>query len=226
MGSQIGATLLRNSDTFIINFMLSPAALAVYNLAQRFMIIIELLVGSSIATVMPALSVAYNKANKAELVQILTRNVGVLTWIFVPIALGTVLLAEIPIYILGGSKYMDTEAANLLRMFMAMSVLFPLDRFTGVALEVINKPRLNLIKVFIMLVVNVVGDFLGIHFLHSIYGVAVASFPMVLSGFLFGFLVLKKDIPLSLVEIMRVGLVEIKSMAAKFLGVFKPAQEV
>ncbi|WP_167855104.1 lipopolysaccharide biosynthesis protein [Hymenobacter wooponensis] len=226
VGSQIGATLFRNSDTFIINFMLGPAALAVYNLAQRFMIIIELLVGSSVATAMPMLSVAYNKNDKAELRNILTKNVGIVTWVLLPIVGGTILLAEIPIYILGGSKYIGTEAANLLRIFMAMAILFPIDRFTGITLEVINKPRLNLIKVFMMLTINVAGDFAGIYLFDGIYGVAIASFPTVLSGFLFGYLLLRKDLSLSLTEMMRVGLAECKALLAKFLASFKRVQSV
>ncbi|TGE10209.1 lipopolysaccharide biosynthesis protein [Hymenobacter fodinae] len=226
VGSQIGATLFRNSDTFIINFMLGPAALAVYNLAQRFMIIIELLVGSSIATAMPMLSVAYNKNDKAELRSILTKNVGIVTWVLLPIVGGTILLAEIPIYILGGSKYIGTEAANLLRIFMAMAILFPIDRFTGITLEVINKPRLNLIKVFMMLAINVAGDFAGIYLFKGIYGVAIASFPTVLSGFLFGYLLLRKDLSLSLTEMAKVGLVESKAIITKFLSAFKRVQSV
>ena len=226
VGSQIGSTLLRNSDTFIINFMLGAAPLAIYNLAQRFMIIVELLVGSSLATAVPALASAYNKNNKQELAKILTKYVGLLTWILIPIIVGTILLADIPVYLLGGSQYVGTQAANLLRLFMATAILFPIDRFTGITLDVINKPKLNLVKVFIMLTVNIAGDFIGIKMFDSIYGVAIANFPTVISGFVFGYLHLKKRLSLSIIDIMRIGFNELRQGLKNALVFAKSIQRV
>jgi O-antigen/teichoic acid export membrane protein len=226
VGSQIGSTLLRNSDTFIINFMLGAASLAVYNLAQRFMIIVELLVGSSLATAVPALASAYNRDNTEELTIILTKYVGLLTWMLVPIIVGTILLADIPVHLLGGSQYVGTQAANLLRIFMATAILFPVDRFTGITLDVINKPNLNLIKVFIMLSVNVVGDFIGIELFDSIYGVAIASIPTVIAGFVFGYLHLKKKLLLSIADIIFIGFAELRDMLKNVLGFAKNIRRV
>lgn len=224
VGSQIGSTLLRNSDTFIINFMLGAAPLAIYNLAQRFMIIVELLVGSSLSTAVPALAAAFNMDNRQELTKILTKYVGLLTWMLLPIIVGTILLADIPVYLLGGKKYISTPAANLLRMFMATAILFPIDRFTGITLDVINKPSLNLIKVFIMLAVNIIGDFIGIKVFGNIYGVAFANLPTVTSGFIFGYLQLKRTLPLSIIEIVRIGFNEINEAVRNTLNFGKSVQ--
>jgi hypothetical protein len=45
---------------------------------------------------------------------------------------------------------------------------------TGVGLDSINKPKINAIKVFIMLLANVIGDFIAIFIFKSLI-VAVAS---------------------------------------------------
>ncbi len=218
VGSYLGSSLLRSSDIFIINFVLGPAPLAVYNLAQRFLELIELPLRSMLAPVIPALSAAYNQNNRAELVALFQRHAGTLTWVLAPGLLLVIAVAELPIYLIGGPKYTGTEAANLLRIFLSMAVLFPIDRFTGVTLDVINKPHLNLVKVFLMLAVNVVGDFVGLHFLGNIYGVALASFPTFLTGFVFGYYLLKKSLPITLSGTLKAGLVFGKD---RILGLLK-----
>ena len=218
VGSYIGSSLLRSSDTFIINFLLGPAPLAVYNLAQRFMEIIEIPLRSFMATAMPSLSAAFNQGDKPEMARIIRRNAGLLTWLLLPVIVATVLLADVPIRLIGGSKYAGTQAANLLRIAIAMAVLFPIDRFSGVALDVLNKPRLNLLKVLLMLAVNVAGDFIGIHFCHNIYGVALASLPTIVSGFVFGYFLLNKSLPIAIPDILRDGLLETQRLFRHLTG--------
>lgn len=218
VGSYLGSSLLRTSDTFIINMLLGPAALAVYNLPGRFSEIIELPLRSFIATATPAMSAAFHQHKLPEVARLLRKNAGILTWAFMPLVLGTILLADVPVYLIGGGKYRSTEAANLLRIGMAMALLYPIDRFVGVTLDVINQPRLNLLKVFLMLAVNVIADLVALSLFHSIYAVALASIPTILVGFGFGYSQLKKFLPLSLQAIMATGLEEIQLLALRLVG--------
>lgn len=218
VGSYVGSNLLRSSDTFVINYMLGPAPLAVYNLAGRFMEIIEIPLRSFVATAMPAMSAAFNQNRLPEVARLLRKNAGMLTWAFVPVILGTLLLADVPVFLIGGPKYQDTEAANLLRISMVLAILYPIDRFVGVTLDVVNQPRLNLVKVFLMLAVNVVGDVTALLLFGNIYGVAVASLPTGIAGFTFGYIHLKKHLPLSIRDIMTTGLQESKLLVQRVLS--------
>jgi O-antigen/teichoic acid export membrane protein len=218
IGSFVGTSMLRSSDTFIINFMLGPAALAVYNLAQRFVELIDLPLRSFLSTAIPALSAAFNQQNLSEVGRLLRKNAGMLTWALIPIILITVIFADIPIMLIGGNKYAHTPASNLLRIIIALTILFPIDRFTGVALDVINQPRINLYKVFIMLATNVVCDVIGVFLLNSIYGIALANLPTVIVGFVYGYMQLRKFMPLSVKAILATGLEEIKLLIAKISG--------
>ena len=218
VGSYVGTNLLRSSDTFLINFMLGPAALAVYNLAGRFVELIDIPLRSFMATAIPALSAAFNQNKLPEVLRLLRKNAGMLTWAFLPIIGGTILLADVPIYLIGGAKYQGSEAANLLRISMVVAILFPIDRFLGVTLDVVNQPRLNLIKVFLMLAVNVVGDLLALQLFHNIYGVALASLPTAITGFVFGYLQLKRFLPVSLKDIMTTGFTECRSLLQTLLA--------
>ena len=215
VGSYVGSYLLRSSDTFLINFLLGPAPLAVYNLAARFMEIIEIPLRSFVSTAIPALAAAFNRQRLDEVARLLRKNAGLLTWAFVPIVLGVVLLADVPIYLIGGAKYQGTAAANILRINIVLALLYPIDRFDGVTLDVVNQPRINFLKVFLMLAVNVTGDSIAILLFHSIYGVAIASYPTAIVGFIFGFTQLRKHLPLSIRGILATGWQEGRLLIAK-----------
>jgi len=216
VGSYFGSNLLRSSDTFVIDYMLGPAPLAVYNLAGRFMEIVDIPLRSVAATAIPAMSAAFNQGRRAEVAYLLRRNAGLLTWVFVPVIMCIVIFADIPIYLIGGSKYQGTEAANLLRISIVLAILYPIDRFVGITLDVVGQPRLNMVKVFLMLSVNVAGDVAALLWFGNIYGVAVASLPTGIVGFAFGYLHLKKHLPLSVRHILGTGFHEIRLLARRF----------
>ena len=217
IGSYVGSYLLRSSDTFIINFMLGPAPLAVYNLAQRFMELVEIPLRSTLAIAMPSLSAAANQHNEAEVSRIVKKNAGMLTWLLIPFVIGTIIFADIPIYLIGGSKYMDTPAANLLRISMAMAVLFPIERFFGVTMDIINKPEWNLYKVMLMLFINIAGDFLGIFLFGNLYGIAYSTPLTIIGGFFFGYYLLNRKIKIPIRDILSQGYMESKLLLSRFL---------
>jgi O-antigen/teichoic acid export membrane protein len=222
VGTSISSNLLRSSDTYIINFTLGPGAVAVYNIAQSLMNIIEIPLRSFVATAMTSLSAAQNNNYKEEVEKILKKYAGTLTILFIPVVIGAIAFADVGVGLLGGGKWVGTPAANVFRIFMIFAIFFPIDRFTGVTLDVIHQPRINFYKVLTMLVINVAGDFAGIYFLHNLYGVAIASIPTFVIGTLFGYLSLKHFLNFNLSQILRVGLAEsimmIKGVLRKLPG--------
>jgi O-antigen/teichoic acid export membrane protein len=187
VGTTLSSNLFRTSDTFIINFMLGAPALAVYNLGQRLMELIEIPLRSFAATAMPSLAAAYNGNKREEVITIMKKYTGIITVALLPVAVGGLLLADVAIYILGGAEYVHTEAANVFRLFLTFALLYPADRFLALTVDVINKPRINFIKVLIMLVVNVTCNFIGIYIFGNIYGVAIATLFPILIGVIVGY---------------------------------------
>lgn len=182
VGTTLSSNLFGTSNTMIVNFMLGPAALAVYNLGQRLMEIIEIPLRSFAATGMPELSAAYNAGNKEKVIDTMKRYTGLITVALLPACLGAVVLADVAIKIIGGSKYVDSEAANIMRIFMIFALLYPMDRFFALTLDVIHQPKINFIKVLVMLVASVCSTFIGIYVSGSIYGVAFAGIVPTLIG--------------------------------------------
>ncbi len=221
VGTTFGANLFRSSDTFIINFLLGPAALAIYNLGQRLMEVVEIPLRSFAATAMPSLSEAYNQGRKTDVIRIMEKYTGMLTVALVPVAIITVLLADVAVAIIGGPQYANTEAANVLRLFMTFALLYPADRFLALTLDVIHQPKINFIKVLVMLVVNVAGDLIGIHLTGNIYGVVVATLFPILIGVLVGYFALRRYQPFQFMHMYQNGYAECRQMLGQLMKRFK-----
>ncbi|GLU52454.1 hypothetical protein Dfri01_19150 [Dyadobacter frigoris] len=206
----------------IVNFMLGPAALAVFNLGQRLMEIIEIPLRSFAATGMPELSAAYNAENKELVIHTMKRYAGLITVALLPVCLGAVVLADVAIQIIGGSKYVGTEAANIMRLFMTFALLYPLDRFFALTLDVIHQPKINFIKVILMLVGSVSATFTGIYLTGNIYGVALANIVPTFIGISIGYWGLNRFQPFGILSVFTTGYTEaviiVKTYWLKFVS--------
>jgi len=217
VGTSISTNLLRSSDTFIITFLLGPAALAIYNIPLRLMELIEIPIRSTVSTGMSSMAKAYNRNNLKEVVYILQKYAGALFYAFIPLTIGGILFADIAVGLLGGGKYVNTEAANVYRIMMVLAVFYPIDRFIGVSLDIIHQPKINFIKVILMVIMNVTGDFLGIFIFGNLYGVALCTIFPLLVGLFFGYYHLNKFIPFKFSNIFVFGYIQTRVYYRRFI---------
>ncbi|WP_158827177.1 lipopolysaccharide biosynthesis protein [Mucilaginibacter lacusdianchii] len=218
VGTALSANMFGISDNIIINQTLGKAALAIYNLGQTLMQLVEIPLRSFALTGMPELAAAYNQNSRVEVIRIMKKYTGMLSVMLIPAALIGCALADLPIYIIGGGKYAGTEAANVFRLFLTFSILYPSDRFFALTLDVIHKPKINFYKVLVMLAVNVGSDFLGYHLTHSVYGIAFATIMPVATGALIGFWALNQYSSFSFLSIFKVGYQETIALIQQALG--------
>jgi O-antigen/teichoic acid export membrane protein len=211
LATNLSSNLLSSADTFMINIFIGPAAVAIYNLPLRLMEIVEIPLRSFIGTGMSGMAAAYNKNNMTEVQGIFKKYSGMLTWLFIPIAILAFFFADFAISLLGGGKYAHTEAPNIYRVFMFMAIFYPIDRFNGITLDIIHLPKVNFYKVLVMLAVCVSTDFGGIYLSKlftgapNIYGVALASPFTLLSGIIVGTIALNKHVKYTFGEIFSIG---------------------
>ncbi len=208
LATNLSSNLLSSTNTFILNFFLGPAAVAVYTLPTRLMEIIEIPLRSFVGTGMSGMAAAFNNNDMGKVAAIFKKYSGMLTWVFVPIAILAFIFADLAIGLLGGGKYIHTEAPNVYRLFMLMAIFYPIDRFNGVTLDIIHMPKMNFYKVLIMLFACVVSDLVGISISKSIYGIAFASPITLLTGILVGYVALKKHIDYSFRDVFTIGFKE------------------
>jgi O-antigen/teichoic acid export membrane protein len=216
-GSSLVSKLLSNTDTFLITFLLGPAALAIYNIPLRLMEIIEIPLRTFVSTAMSEMAALGSQENKQNIVRILNKYAGMLTVIFIPLTILALLFANLAIYLLAGHKYMGTEAANIYRMFMVLALFYPVDRFSGLTLDMLHQPKINFHKVMVMLAACIIGDVAGVAIFHNIYGIAAGSYLTVLCGLAFAYLQLNRFIKFSFRDILTTGYAECRHLVQKAL---------
>ncbi|NCX96388.1 MAG: hypothetical protein EBX41_08260 [Chitinophagia bacterium] len=208
LATSLSANFLRTSDTFIIAAMLNEEAVAIFNLPVKLMDIIEIPIRSFVATGMSAMAVAHNNNNNEEVTNVLKKYSGMLTMFFIPMAIAVLFLAPLGVSLLGGAKYVHTYSPDIYRLFMFFALLYPIERFTGITLDIINRPQINFYKVILMLALNIAGDALLILLFGNVYGAVVASLIITIAGLWYGHHHLKKHLNYTLLEILQTGYTE------------------
>ncbi|MBT8188463.1 MAG: polysaccharide biosynthesis C-terminal domain-containing protein, partial [Croceitalea sp.] len=86
------------------------------------------------------------------------------------------------------------------------------DRFTGVLLDSINRPKLNLYKVIFMTIANILVDILAVFLFESLIAVAIGTVLFTLLGIFLGFYYLRKEIKLQSRQIIPEGIFFFKNI--------------
>jgi O-antigen/teichoic acid export membrane protein len=211
LSSTVSSYFLSAANGFIVNGMLGAQALAIFTIPNRLMEIVEIPLRSFVGTGMSAMATAYNNNNMYHLTFVSKKYAGMLTLVFVPLAIATFFGADIAVWLLGGKQYAGSEAANILRVMMFIAILYPIDRFNGVTLDIINQPKINTYKVILMGTVNIVVAVVAIYFLKHVYGVVIATLCTTLAGIIFGYHHLRKHLNYTLSDILSLGVIELKN---------------
>lgn len=198
MGTLVGSSLLKSADTLIIGLspILGSAGIAMYAIPLKLTDLLGIPLRSFTMTAYPRMSKLCKEGDLTGLRKAFYGYSGAITLLFVPIALCCFIFAEELILVLGGAEYKDSMSLLILvfRIFTVYTLLLPVDRFTGVLLDSINKPHLNLHKVLFMTAANIIIDVIAVFVFHSLVLVAVGTVLFTLLGIFFGFYFLKKEL--------------------------------
>jgi len=219
MGTKLGSSLLKGADSFIISFsaFLGPVGVALYAIPLKYIELIEIPLISFATTAFPKLSKASLDNDLNRFREIFYAYTGIVAFLFIGIAIVSLFFNKLFIIILGGSQYMSslTEISYIMLVFILYCTMLPLDRFTGVALDSLNKPKRNFQKVMYMTAANIVGDLIAVFGLHYffpdwqvttlLFFVALSTIVFSLLGLFIGYRFLKQEIDISFWEIFRKG---------------------
>jgi O-antigen/teichoic acid export membrane protein len=208
----IGTNLLRSADTLIISLSpMGPAAVALYSIPMKLTELQQIPLRSFAATAFPKMSKASILGKTDEVKSIFYSYSGAITYLFILISLITFVFADLFVLILGGHQYIGTDpvtgvnTASIVRVFSLYGLLLPIDRMTGVGLDSINRPEMNLIKVIFMVLANIAGDLIAVFLFKSLLAVAVASVIFTILGVLIGLWFLNRDLSIEHHKIFSAG---------------------
>lgn len=187
LGTQLGSNLLRSSDSFLIGIFLGDVWVGTYAVAFKILELAEV----PIRAVSLVLQRQWSQVEKKkEVYKNYFINVLIYTLFGVAPCVALLMFPEAFIAVLGGDKYLK-EALPVFVMLIPVLLILPADRFSGVALDMIGKPKANMVKVMCMLIVNVIGDLIVLKLGYGIEAVAAVSIATFGSGVVFGVLRLR-----------------------------------
>ncbi|HWK99486.1 MAG TPA: oligosaccharide flippase family protein [Parapedobacter sp.] len=210
VGTNMTATLMSVFGTVVIKFLLGAPALAVYNAGSKLVQIVELPLRSLVYAALPAMSERYNTGDKRGVVSMMERYIGVFTLALIPVCLLTIVFSDWAILLLAGEKYVDTAAPNILRIYMLITLLFPAERIIAMTIDVFKLPKINFMKVLVMVTVGSLAGFIGIYVSESIYAATLPSAVSVVIGLIIALAAINRHgYPVSFLAMMRQGAVDI-----------------
>lgn len=176
-GTNMISMLTGSLDKFLLGLLLSPVQVAVANAAGRVINMIEIPVNSIASIAYPKASAAHDQGHGEEVAKIYHHTVGMMLSLTIPFFLICLLFAEHIILIIAGADYLD--AAPFLRIVALMCLLSPFDRQSGVILDAIGKPKLNMFMVMGTFVYSVAFTWIFIQYF-GLYGAAYGMVTAVL----------------------------------------------
>ncbi len=233
MGTKVGSSLLKGADSFIISFSAycGPAGVAIYAIPLKYVELIEIPLISFATTAFPKLSKASLDNDHNKFKEIFYSYTGIVAFLFIAIAIAALFFNKLFILFIGGEQYREllTPISYIMIVFIVYCTLLPLDRFTGVALDSLNKPQRNFQKVMYMTTANILGDIFAIFGMHYLFPelpvttlllfVALASIVFAIIGIFVGYRFLRQEIEISFFEIFRKGWSFYKNYALRILKI-------
>ena len=222
--SLIGTNLLRSADTLIISISpLGPEAVALYAIPMKLTEMLQIPLRSFASTAFPKMARASIKQETEKIRQLFYEYAGAVTYLFIPLSLFGFLMAKYLVLILGGDQYISVSASSgmdaviLMQIFAVYGLFLPIDRFTGVGLDSINRPKQNFYKVVVMVAANIIGDLIAVFVFQSLALVAVATIVFTIVGVIVGIYFFDREINISFRKIFTEGWVFYVQLIKKHL---------
>lgn len=155
--STLGTNLLKSADVWFINAFGGPTMVALYNIPLKLIEVVEIPLRSWAMSAFPKLSALAN-GDATTFRATIWKEVGLFTLSILPFIGITFHFSEEIITLYAGQQFVS--AAPVLKIFSIYLLLLPLDRYLGIALDSLNMPKINTLKVFLMVLMNITGDWL------------------------------------------------------------------
>jgi len=203
MATLLGSNLLKNSDTYLIMGFLNELSVARYSVPDRILGFIDMPIRAFTTADFPRFVALVNQKLPNELQNAFNKGLGLALVVVWPIALMVFIGAEELVELIAGPNYRDSSL--ILRIFAIYGFLLPLDRYTGIMIDALGFPKMNMVKVVSMLVLNIGLDAVVLSMGYSIESVALVSVATYFLGVVFGFVVIRKKIKLEIFKSISIG---------------------
>jgi len=172
LGTNLGAILLRNIDTWMIGWLLNPAAVATYNVAMRVANLFEAPTQALAQILFPKAIKDIQKEGSAAFKRLYEKSVALILIPTIPFTILVLLFASPIIDLLAGKGY--TGSADVLMLTMLFGLLIPFNKQLGILMDADGKARTNMLFVFRNAIVNTILNF-ALIYNYGVLGAASAT---------------------------------------------------
>ncbi len=215
IGSMVSSSLINYTNNLVILKMLGAANVALFSIPQKFMEVIEIILRSFVATAQPTLSAAANRGDKQAVAIAFCRYTGTVTLLIIPFIIGMLIFTEPLIIILAKGNYLGATA--VVRITLITAILWPLDRFNGVTLDMMGLAHVNFYKNILKLILNAIFAVILVLIFPNIISVALATLLHIIFAIGYGYYIMKKHMDIHLKDLWHYGWMEFNVLVKKAL---------
>lgn len=215
IGSMVSSSLINYTNNLVILKMLGAANVALFSIPQKFMEVIEIILRSFVATAQPTLSAAANRGDKQAVAIAFCRYTGTVTLLIIPFIIGMLIFTEPLIIILAKGNYLGATA--VVRITLITAILWPLDRFNGVTLDMMGLAHVNFYKNILKLILNAIFAVVLVLIFPNIISVALATLLHIIFAIGYGYYIMKKHMDVHLKDLWHYGWIEFNILVKKTL---------
>ncbi|WP_375579320.1 oligosaccharide flippase family protein [Marivirga tractuosa] len=198
LGTNISAVLMRNIDIWMIGWYLTPAAVAVYNVAIRIANLFEV-PSMALASILFPEAVRRAEADgESAMKSLYEKSVAVILLFSVPFAIFVIIFSNEIVALLAGKEY--AEAGVILNITMLYGLLIPFNKQMGVVLDAVGRAKRNMFFVMRNAVINTILNLILIPYL-GVMGAAFATLSTMVIVLLINQIYLHKNYDISLKSI-------------------------
>lgn len=213
IGSMVSSSLINYTNNLVILKMLGAANVALFSIPQKFIEVIEIILRSFVATAQPTLSAAANRGDKQAVAIAFCRYTGTVTLLIIPFIVGMLIFTEPLILILAKGNYLGATA--VVRISLITAILWPLDRFNGVTLDMMGLAHVNFYKNILKLILNAIFAVVLVLIFPDIISVALAMLLHIIFAIAYGYYVMKKHMDVHLKDLWHYGWIEFNILVKK-----------
>lgn len=192
--SMLGTNLLKSTDVFLIGIFVGPAAVALYQFPLKIIELAEVPLRSFATTAFPRIAKWTEEKKYLIATQFIQKQVIVFIMLATPFCLIGMVWAEFFMVLIGKAKY--AASAPVFQILLIYVIFLPIDRFIGIALDSLNRPQINTLKIGIMVVINIIGDYMVLNAGGSLVMVAGVTLVNIAIGMGFGWYKIYKTLPI------------------------------
>ncbi|TXC78640.1 oligosaccharide flippase family protein [Luteibaculum oceani] len=154
LGTNLSAVVMRNIDTWMLGWYISPAAVAIYAVAIRIANLFEVPTMALAQVMFPQAVQKAESEGPAALKSLYENSVATLQVMLIPLVIVVIVFSDWIVELIAGPEY--AEAGFILNITMLYGLIIPFNKQMGILLDAVGKAKTNMLFVARNAIINVV----------------------------------------------------------------------